>query len=345
MKILLQKRSSAQRLSSFFHQLAVILQSGLPLLRGLEILAQQSQGRQKLLCLRLERSLRRGSSFAAALAKEEAFPSLAVRLVAAGEESGELASILEQLTVYYSKQAALESFVQQAVLYPALLLVVSLGVLVLFAAYILPVLIETYTAMGVQPAGAFALILKLKQFVAHSVWLSLGCLLAAACALCCLAGFMWQRFLRGSWSGNFHGLLLEVRFCKLLSLLLASGMAITQAVTVITETVEDADYAHQLQLLNSRLRRGIAIEEAAGSINGVFSPFLLELVYVGAATGSLPELLAQAAAGGQRRLETQLGRLKQLFVPCLLLVLALVIGFAVSTILQPLFTMLATLPE
>lgn len=346
MKILLKNRSSAEKLSLFFRQLEVILQSGLPLLRALELLAQQQSGRQQLLCLRLERCLRRGHSLAAAMALEAAFfPPLAVRLVAAGEESGELCSILEQLAAYYGRQAALESFVKQAVLYPALLMTVSLLLLIFFGVYILPVLAEAYLAMGVQPVGGFALLLEAKQLLAQSFWLSCIGLLGAACVAVKLLGWLWQRFLRSSWSGNFHGLLLEVRFCKLLALLLDSGLVITQAVAIIVDAVEDRAYARQLQLLNNRLQRGIAMEESAGSVSGAFSPLLLELVYVGAATGSLPRLLEQAAASGQERLEELLGRFKQLLVPCLLLILALFVGSIICTILQPLFTMLAALPE
>lgn len=346
MKILLRNRSSAKGLSLFLRQLELIMQSGLPLLRALELLAQQQNGRQQLLCLRLERCLRRGSSLAAAMELEAPFfPDLVVRLVAAGEESGELCSILEQLADYYARQAALESFVKQAVLYPALLMTVSLLLLLFFGVYVLPILAEAYLAMGVQPVGGFALLLEAKQLLAQSLWLSCAGTLGAACVVVKLLAWLWQRFLRSSWSGNFHGLLLEVRFCKLLALLLDSGLVITQAVAIIVEAAEDEAYARQLQLLNSRLQRGIAMEESVGSVGGVFSPLLLELVYVGAATGSLPKLLEQAAVSGQQRLEEQLGRFRQLLVPCLLLLLAFFVGSIICTILQPLFTMLATLPE
>ncbi len=346
MKILRRNRSSAQHLSNFFRQLAVILQSGLPLLQGLALLQKQSSGKEKLVCYRLERSLKRGMSLNSAMAQDTFFPLLAVRLTAAGEESGELSGILEQLAVYYNKQAELTRFVQQAVLYPALLLVVSLCVLLFFGVYILPVLAEAYASMGVQPAGVFTVLLTLKQQLAQQqLWFSCVCLVLLALVMRVVGHWLLKCFLRSSWSGNFHGLLLEVRFCKLLALLLNSGLAITQAVAIVKETVEDVAYARQLELLNSRLQRGIAIEEAACSVRGVFSPLLLELVCVGAATGCLPQLLTQAAAGGQQRLEEQLGRLKQLLVPCLLLIIAVMVGTVICTVLQPLFTLLAQLPE
>lgn len=346
MKILLRNRYSAPKLSLFFRQLAILLQSGLPLLRGLELLAEQSPHRQRLLVDRLERCLRRGQSLAQALGEAaDFFPPLAVKLVAAGEESGELSSICEQLAVYYSRQAELERFLQQAVLYPALLLLVSGLVLLFFGVYILPVLAETYVSLGVQPTGSLEVLLMVEQYLTQISSFGWLVLLVLMVFLRYLGAFLLHHFLRSTWSGNFHGLLLEVRFCKLLALLLESGMAITQAVTIVAETVEDAVYAQQLRLFNSRLQRGIAIEQAACSVAKLFSPLLLELLCVGAATGCLPQLLRQAATTGQKRLEEQLGRLKQLLVPCLLLLLALITGSLVCAILQPLFNLLAVLPE
>ena len=109
-----------------------------------------------LLCYRLQQRLRRGSSLAQALADEADYGKhLTVTLVAVGEESGELAMLLEQLADYYSRQLKLRRFVQRAVTYPAFLLLASLCVLLLFLLYILPVLADTYSAMGVLPAGMY----------------------------------------------------------------------------------------------------------------------------------------------------------------------------------------------
>ena len=141
MKIKLRGGVSLAEQISFYRQLAVILRSGLPLLHALQLLQKHGSAKQMLLCYRLQQRLRRGSSLAQALAAEPACCShLAVTLVAVGEESGELATLLEQLAAYYSRQLQLRRFVQRAVTYPAFLLVASVGVLLLFLLYILPVL-------------------------------------------------------------------------------------------------------------------------------------------------------------------------------------------------------------
>ena len=354
MKIKLRGGVSLAEQISFYRQLAVILRSGLPLLNALQLLQKHGSAKQMLLCYRLQQRLRRGSSLAQALAAEaDCCTQLAVTLVAVGEESGELAMLLEQLADYYSRQLKLRRFVQRAVTYPAFLLLASFCVLLLFLLYILPVLADTYSAMGVLPMGTLALLLTLKDTLLLTLkdtllqqpLAALALTAGVAAALFLLGRRLLRCFLRSRLSGNFHGLLLEVRFCRLLALLLESGVGITRAVAIVTDTMDDEQYAGQLRLLNSRLKRGIAIEQAAGGTKELFSPLMLELVCVGASTGYLPQMLHEAVTAGEQRLQQQLGRLQELLVPLLLLVAAIIIAGIVCIVIGPLFEMLSAMPE
>ena len=346
MKIKLRGGVSLAEQISFYRQLAVILRSGLPLLHALQLLQKHGSAKQMLLCYRLQQRLRRGSSLAQALAAEPACCShLAVTLVAVGEESGELAMLLEQLAAYYSRQLQLRRFVQRAVTYPAFLLVASVGVLLLFLLYILPVLADTYSAMGVRPRGTLALLLALKDGLLQQPLLALLCAATVTGILLIMGRKLLRWFLRSRLSGNFHGLLIEVRLCKLLALLLEAGLAITRAVSIAMATVEDEECVTELRIFNSRLRRGLAVEQAAAAAEGLFSPLTLELICVGAATGYLPRMLEEAASAGEVRLTEQLERLRQLLVPVLLLIAALIVAVVIITVISPLFELLTALPE
>lgn len=343
--MLLQKRPDLLEQSLFFHQLAAILQSGLPLLDGLRLLQRQTPDGQ-LLCYRLQRALARGKSLAEALAAEpKYFSSLSVNMAAVGEESGELARLLEELAAYYARQDKLRRFIRQAALYPLLLLLVSLGLLVLFGLYILPVLLETYAAMGIKPVGRLALLLELRALLIGSPFKVVCGAIIFTLALFYAGCHLWHWFMRSRWSSNFHGLLLEVRLCKLLALLLEAGLSITRAVSIVAETVEDAGCKTQLLLFSSRLQRGLAIEQAAVAAEKLFSPLTLELICVGTATGYLPQMLREAACAGEVHVEEQLERLRQLLVPILLLMAALIVAVVVITLISPLFELLTALPE
>ena len=343
--MLLRSKYNLEKQIVFFRQLAAVLQSGLPLLRGLQLLERQSEG-DSLLYYRLRTSLSRGSSFAEALAAEpEHFSRLAVSMAAVGEESGELSNLLLQLADYYERQDRLRLFVQRALIYPLLLLVAALLLLLLFGFYILPMLLETYTAMGIKPAGSLALVLRLRSLLLEEPLLGVLSLVLLTVALLTGGRHLLHWFLRSRWSGNFHGLLIEVRLCKLLALLLEAGLAITRAVSIAMATVEDEECVTELRIFNSRLRRGLAVEQAAAAAEGLFSPLTLELICVGAATGYLPRMLEEAASAGEVRLTEQLERLRQLLVPVLLLMAALIVAVVIITVISPLFELLTALPE
>lgn len=345
MKLLLRKKPELEKQSLFFHQLAAILQSGLSLLAGLSLLQRQS-AKDKLLYYRLQSSLVRGRSLSEALAAEpEYFSRLSVSMVAVGEESGELARLLEELAAYYTRQDKLVRFIRQAALYPLLLFAVSLLLLLLFGLYILPVLLETYAAMGIKPAGGLARVLELRRLLADNPVEAMCTIAALAVVLSCCLRHLWRFFMHSRLSGSFYDLLLEVRLCKLLALLLEAGLPITHAVGIIAGTVEQESFRTQLQIFSSRLQRGVAIEQAATAAEGLFSPLTLELLCVGAATGYLPKMLGEAAAAGEVRITEQLERLRQLLVPVLLLVAALIVAVVVITIISPLFELLTALPE
>lgn len=343
--MLLRSKYNLEKQIVFFRQLAAVLQSGLPLLRGLQLLERQSEG-DSLLYYRLRTSLSRGSSFAEALAAEpEYFSRLAVSMAAVGEESGELSNLLLQLADYYERQDRLRCFVQRALIYPLLLLVAALLLLLLFGFYILPMLLETYTAMGIKPAGSLALVLRLRSLLLEEPLLGVLSLVLLTATLLAGGRRLLHWFLRSRWSGNFHGLLIEVRLCKLLALLLEAGLAITRAVSIAMATVEDEECVTELRIFNSRLRRGLAVEQAAAAAEGLFSPLTLELICVGAATGYLPRMLEEAASAGEVRLTEQLERLRQLLVPVLLLMAALIVAVVIITVISPLFELLTALPE
>ena len=121
--------------------------------------------------------------------------------------------------------------------------------------------------------------------------------------------------------------------------------SITKAVTIIIGTVESSTYKQQLLLLNSRLKRGIDISDAAGAVKGVFSPLTLDLLCIGAVSGYLPQMLKEAARIGEEDLRENLERIKEFLAPLLLLVAAVVIAAVVCVVLGPLFEMLSAMPE
>ncbi|MGM9582982.1 MAG: type II secretion system F family protein [Phascolarctobacterium sp.] len=330
----------------FLRQLALVLQSGLPLLQAMELLRQRLDKKLHGVCLHLYQLLRHGTSLAEAMAREpKFFPDLTVQLVQAGELSGQLGPVLEELADYYQQQEQLRSFIVKAALYPFLLLAAAVGVLLFFLLYVLPILASVYRGMRLQPTPGMELLLQVQGFLVDNPLLVVCLLVGLALALRIFGKNVLLWLCRRPWCGNFYGLLYEIRFCKLLALLLESGLNITVAVQTIAKTMADSGFEQQLVLLDSRLQRGAEIITCMSGVRGLLSPLTLDLVSVGAATGCLPAMLREAARLGQQDLETRIAKLREIIAPLLLLVAAGLIAAVVCTVLGPLLELLSALPQ
>ena len=330
----------------FLRQLALVLQSGLPLLQAMELLRRRLDKKLQLVCLHLYQLLRHGSSLAEAMEREPSFfPQLTTQLVQAGELSGQLGTVLAELADYYEQQEKLRSFVIKAAIYPLLLLLAAFAVLLFFILYVLPMLAGVYRDMHMQPSASMELLLGVQQWLVNNPLLLASCLgfiIILSASYGRKAG-LW--LLKRSWCGNFSGLLYEIRFCKLLALLLDSGLNITLAVRTIASTMADSGFAKKLLLLDSRLQRGGDITLSLAGVSGLLSPLTLDLVSVGVATGCLPQMLREAASIGQQDLEARLTKLREVLAPLLLLSAAGMIAAVVCTVLGPLLELLSALPQ
>ena len=273
------------------------------------------------------------------------FPQLTTQLVQAGELSGQLGTVLAELADYYEQQEKLRSFVIKAAIYPLLLLLAAFAVLLFFLLYVLPMLAGVYRDMHMQPSASMELLLGVQQWLVNNPLLLASCLgfiIILSASYGKKAG-LW--LLKRSWCGNFSGLLYEIRFCKLLALLLDSGLNITIAVRTIATTMAESGFAKMLLLLDSRLQRGGDITASLAGVKGLLSPITLDLVSVGAATGCLPQMLREAASMGQQDLESRITKLREVLAPLLLLIAAGMIAAVVCTVLGPLLELLSALPQ
>ncbi len=340
------KKLSDKQKIVFFKQLAVILNSGVPLLTGLELLRQRTDAQMEKVCADLETRLREGMPLANAMDKcGKAFPNLAVTLVAAGERSGELNTALLELAAYYGKQQEMKQFLFKATIYPLFLLGASLLVLIFFLLYVLPMLATVYSSFGAKPSGAFSFALEANEFLrVHNYEILL-------LVLTILAWAYWKRetlvdfCLELPLVKKLYAMVLEIRFCKLLALLLDKGISITKAVEVAATTIKGKKRLRQLKLFSIALRRGEAISVAAGMATEMFSPVTTELIAIGAETGYLPKLLNEAVGILEQDLQERLEKLREILSPILLLMAALVTALVVCSVIGPLFELFTALPE
>ncbi len=330
----------------FFKHLHVLLRSGMPLLQALKLVQDKLGPRMIAVNENLCRELTRGESLAAAMGRQkQAFPQLAVAAVEAGEISGNLTEVLESLQQYYTKQAELRRFLANACLYPLLLILFSCGTLLFFIFKVLPLFSEMYAAFRTEQSLGLQLILKVRLLLLdHYLWAA--CLFAAA-SLLLWRHRRWLRCLLPILPGyqRLQTKYLEIRFSKLLSLLLRSGVSLPQAITVAAKAAGNAEHIRKCSIFAGSVIRGIGIEQAAALSGRLFSEMGMAFLKVGENSGTLPEMLAQSAAIQEQELRAEISNLKTLLEPILIIMVAGLILLLVMSVLGPMFTLINQLPE
>ena len=309
-------------------------------------MSQRVDKKIRVVCNGILKDLMRGSSLAVGMRRQKHFfHELGIMLISAGEESGRLEEVAYELADYYEKQSELKKFVIKAALYPSFLLLAAIAVLIFFMFYVLPVLATAYTSMQIKPQGMLALILQIQGFVKEHMFSVLGSLLLLGICLAKAKGLIFRLLIRLPILGKLYYLLLEIRFCKLMALLLNSGVSINDAVSITKRVIQDEMCLRKLDLFQARLKKGAEIDLAANCLSGWLSPLALGLINIGAVTGYLPSMLEQASSIGEQDLQNGLDRVKEILSPMLLLIVALVIAGVVCSVIGPLFNLISALPE
>lgn len=329
----------------FFSQLALMLDSGLPLLKALAVLSERLPQKTARLCTAMQQDLQSGGSFAQSLKnRQEAWGSLAPAAAAAGEEGGILCEMLEELAQYYKLQAQMKRYIKNISLYPLFLFTASMATAILFIVQVLPLFKDLYTSVNAAVPPYLSVLFAVQGFAAANLPLVLLLLFA----LCAAAVRYRQRLIALAFAVPFlrtqKELYLEIRFIKVLSLLLHGGIPLPQAAEIAGEALGDAFLRRMADNFAGDVLRGENPAEAAQKAKPLFGSLSVEFVSVGSETGRLPEMLARAAELLQYRFDSTLKNAKVVLEPLLLMLAAGTAAAVILAVAAPMFALPGALP-
>jgi type IV pilus assembly protein PilC len=286
-------------------------------------------------------SLAGGHGLSAAFEKTGFFPPFFTGLLKAGEESGRLETVLEQLAEHFEKQHDLEQKIRSATAYPLFVTAVALVVMGVMVLFVLPRFASIFASMGVEMPGAAAFILNTSLFLLKNRYLLplflLPLILAAAYFKTGHGRLRLDRLrLRLPLLQSFYRQALTARFARTMSMLLSSGIPLTAALELTGRVLDNRIAAHLLHRTCSAVKKGKTMAATLQS-SGLFPEMLIEMIRVGEKTGELAKMLQQSAAHYERELSYLADRLGTLLEPLLLLVIGGVIGLMVYSIFTPMY--------
>jgi len=329
------KRLDAKELPGITQELALLLGSGLPLVEALKALARDAPGPWRALLESTAEDVASGLSLHRAMQQHpRAFPAFYVSMVEAGQLSGQLPQALRSLSRFLLEQERTKHSVQAALLYPAFMLAVGAAVLMFIFAFVLPRVVGLFEHAGASlPLPTRALILL--SSLASGYWWAAGGL-----ALLGAYGLRWLYRLR---TLKAHSLLLRPpllrslylsRFLRALSLLLQGGLPVAEALELSGSASGNLALKERAREAAERLKEGAELSQA---LQGGFPQVLVRLVHTGQQSGTLPQVLQEAADTYEQEATRRLQRAVALLEPTLILLMGSVVTFVVLGVLLPIF--------
>ncbi|MCU1050594.1 MAG: type II secretion system inner membrane protein GspF [Stenotrophomonas geniculata] len=340
------RRLSASELAWATRQLASLLAASLPLEGALSAVIEQAERphvAQALTAVRAD--VRAGQRLTVALAaRPRDFPPIYRALVGAGEDSGDLARVMERLADYIEERNALQAKVLTAFIYPAAISLVSVAIVIFLLSYVVPQVVTAFVQARQTLPMLTQVMLAASAFVrSWGVWVGLG--IAALVVAWRLAlrrpelRLCWDAMLlRLPMIGRFVLGVNSARFASTLAILLDAGVPLLRALEAARQTLGNALLARCADDVSARVREGAALGSAL-KVQKVYPPILVHLVASGEKTGSLAPLLDRAAQTISREIERRAMALTALLEPTMILVMGGVVLTIVLAVLMPIMEM------
>ncbi len=336
---------SAQDVLAFTQQLATLLEAGMELDRSLAILLDLTDNERLRSILRgILTDIQTGSSFADSLAKHpRLFSRLYVNMVKAGEASGVLEVILARLGGFLERSKAVRDEVTSAMIYPALLLFVGGGAVVVMMNFVIPRFAQIFADTKQLMPLPTRILLAISGFTTDYWWVFIGLIIVGWISL---RAYLQTEQGRAQWDEwklalpLLGSLIREIevsRFARTFGTLLQSGVPVLNAVSIVRETVTNRVIASAMSKLQEGVKRGEGISGPLRA-TGAFPSFSIHMARVGEETGRLEEMLIKVADTYDERVRRTVKRLTSLLEPVLILSLGLIVGFIVLSMLLAIFS-------
>jgi type IV pilus assembly protein PilC len=340
---------NTKELVVFTRQFATMIDSGLPLVQCLDILASQQENKTfKEIILKVKESVESGTTFADALKKHpKAFDELYVNLVAAGEVGGILDTILSRLAAYMEKAMKLKKQVKGAMVYPATIMSVAVIVVAVILIWVIPTFAKMFTEFGSELPAPTKFVIALSNALVNYLFVIIGLLIGA------FVGFkkyystlngkrVIDRYvLKAPIFGQLVRKVSVARFTRTLGTLVTSGVPIMDGLDIVARTAGNKIVEEAIYKVRQAISEGKTMGEPLAQC-GVFPPMVVQMISVGEATGALDAMLHKIADFYDDEVDTAVSALTSMLEPLLMVFLGTTVGGLVIAMYLPIFKLAGT---
>ena len=344
-----KKSITAAELSSFCSQVALILSAGLPLYDGMETLAETTKGSDYAdLYQRASKGVNDTGSLYEALKADDRWPTYLVEMVGIGEQTGQLESVMNGLSEYYSREDRIRSSVVSAVTYPLVLGVMLVLIVLIMIWKVLPVFRRVLNSMGMEMTRSGSALMNLGSTVGWVVLVLVG-LAVLAVIVCAILMRTSARdgvlaFLRRLFPSirNLSMKLSASRVASVLSMMLSSGFPTGEAMRLMPSILTDTEAAERVKGISGDLEGGASFADAMEK-SRLFDSLNNRMIRMGVAAGREDQVMNKIAGLYEEQVETGISQMVSIIEPTLIALLSVVIGAILLSVMLPMAGILSSM--
>jgi type IV pilus assembly protein PilC len=340
------KKASVKKgeLEVFTRQLSTMLSAGIPMLEGLEILADQAESPGFKFCLtRVVEDIRTGADLSKALEPHtKVFSQIYISMIRAGEVSGQLDVILTRLAEYLEAAAHLRAEIKSAMTYPVISLILVIGIAGFLMMGIVPSFKPVFESLEVELPGLTVAIMDLAFWMRDYWWAMAGAVPAAVVGI-----KSWKATPKGAYAWDAMMLKLPVfgslfqkvalsRFSRTFATLIKSGVPILGAMEIVSETAGNHVISRVVDRATDNVKAGETLSDPLAQ-SPVFPPMVTKMIGIGERSDALDALLEKISEFYDQQVEAEVKSLTSLIEPLMIAVMGVVVGGIVLAVFLPIF--------
>jgi type IV pilus assembly protein PilC len=339
------KKVSIKDISIFCRQFAIIISSGISIVKATEIIKEQTQNPKfKKILLTVNEEIQKGKALSIAFREHDDIPDMLINIIEVGEASGKLDEMMNMMAVYYEKEYKQQQKIKQATTYPKVISVFALIVVTGMVTFIVPTFAEMLKSGGGVLPVPTQIILGISDF-ARSKGLIVAPIIVCIILLLKFTGNKGKTTLKSDKYkiklpifGKLYIKIITARFARTFGILMSSGIPIMTSIEICSRVLSSKTFGDILINLKDEVKKGAGIGDTLSNTK-MFPPMLTQMIKIGEESGNLDEVLANTAGFYDDEVELATAQMTTLIEPVIIVLLAVVVGFIVLAIILPMFSL------
>lgn len=342
-----KRKVKARDLAVFCKQFKSILHAGIGVVPALEMLSNQTSNKTLRESIKnVKDNVQKGETLSSAMKKEgtKVFPGILINMIEAGEASGSLEVALDRMSVQFDKDTKLKGMVKSAMMYPIVLIFVTIIILVIMLTSVLPSFADTFASMGSELPAYTRFVMGLSDSLVETWYLWVIGIVVVVTS--------YKLYARSE-SGSrviaklklkipvFGGLMTKTecaRFSRTLATLLSAGMPLIEAIEITAKTLDNILFKDAMREAAKQVQRGMPLSAPLKAC-GLFPPLVIHMLSIGEESGAMEQMLTNVAEYYDEEVEVATKQATSLMEPLIIVVMAVVVVAIIAAVYAPILDM------